>query len=99
MRPATPVAIPVVANLRSACGFPSDFRTVCSGPNLTVGHDGAENATPGTYNVVDVAGGGRGPGFALILAPGTYTFCSLRLGRSAALLASGPVTINIASRP
>jgi hypothetical protein len=59
--PATPVAIPVVANLRSACGFPGDFPSGCSGPNLPVGHDGTVNATPGTYNVVDVAGGGRGP--------------------------------------
>jgi hypothetical protein len=56
----------------------------------------SQNATPGTYNAVDVAGGGRGPG-TLILAPGSYTFCSLRLGRNAALLASGPVTINIIS--
>lgn len=94
--PATPVAIPVVANLASACGFPSSLPTACSGPDLLLDHDATKNATPGTYNVVDVAGGGRGPA-TLILSAGTYTFCSLRLGRNAALLASGPVTINVLS--
>jgi len=92
--PAKPVAIPVVADLAGACGFPSPFPTECSGTDITVGHDGFEERGPGSYGVVDVAGGGRGPG-TLVLTGGTYTFCRLRLGRKATLLASGPVTINV----
>jgi hypothetical protein len=90
------VATPVIADLASACGLTTPLPTSCpAGQGITVGHVRAPLVKgPGTYGAVMIAGGGHGPG-TLVLTAGTYTFCSLKLGRNARLLARGPVTINV----
>ena len=93
--PAQHVSTPIIADVAGACGF-TPLPTQCpAGPAITVGHVKAPLVKgPGTYGAVTVAGGGHGPG-TLVLTAGTYTFCSLKLGRNARVLARGPVTINV----
>ena len=46
--------------------------------------------TPGTYDSLRVMNGAR-----LNLAPGTYVFCSIKVGRDAQTAPTGAVTINV----
>ncbi|MGH7893130.1 MAG: hypothetical protein ACREQL_00595, partial [Candidatus Binatia bacterium] len=91
--PATPVQTPIIANLAAACGAPSPFPG-CGTQSIVVDHNGLRTLSPQPYGTLMVAGGGAGPG-TVILEAGTYTFCNIKLGRNAALLARGPVQINV----
>lgn len=80
-----PLTLPVVDPLcplsPGTCGTDSVTVTAASG---------LATLTPGDYATVKVAKGG----FARLL-PGTYNLCTLSIGRAAAIVTEGPVTINV----
>ncbi|HXJ34646.1 MAG TPA: hypothetical protein VMS22_11500, partial [Candidatus Eisenbacteria bacterium] len=93
--PAVAVQTPIIPDLAAACGAPSPF-PACGSESVTVPHGGQRTLSPqpSQWGNLMVAGGGHGPG-TVILEPGSYTFCNIKIGRNAQLLARGPVHINV----
>jgi hypothetical protein len=89
-------------SVRSGVFAPPPFPLVtpcCPIPPITCGNgpvvvrrNETFSITPGTYGALRVLNGGT-----LNLAAGTYTFCSIKVGRDARIVAQGPVTINVES--
>jgi len=66
----------------------------CGAPSVTVPDHGASGPLPpGSYGELTVL-----PGGTLILDPGTFTFCSVKIGTQAAVVTTGttPTTIDVA---
>jgi hypothetical protein len=70
--------------------YPAAFPIACGGP-IWLGEAGEAAVLPaGSYSRVYVGRGGR-----LVLEPGTYQFCSLRVARRGVVQVDGPTTINV----
>lgn len=82
--PALPLAQPFCDIPAFTCGG-DDVRVL---PGETVGP-----LAPGTYGTVRVLNGGT-----LLLAPGTFQFCGVTMGRSARLATDGVTTLNVVSK-
>src|SRR5262249_4384101 len=85
----------IVADLGAACGFPV-IPSCAPAASIQVGHGETRRLEPGTYEDVDVQGGGAGPG-RLVLAGGDYVFCgSIRAARDAVLEVDAPSRVLVA---
>jgi hypothetical protein len=78
--PALPLATP-------CCPMPA---IVCGSEPVVVRRGETASLTPGVYGVLRVLNAGR-----LELAPGAYTFCSVKVGRDARIEALGAVTLDV----
>jgi hypothetical protein len=88
--PASPVALPIVADPLKACGFPAAF-PACDASKPVVVVDGrTESLAPGTYGDVRVLGGST-----LVFTGGDYRFCSLRVSPHGNLFVQRPATIEV----
>ena len=87
------------AGMAAACGFPQPFPSCSADPATDIRLPFGETRVlePGTYRNVKIRGGGPGQS-VLVLKPGSYTFCSLRTGRGAAIEFEGPTTVNVTGR-
>ncbi|MCW5892278.1 MAG: choice-of-anchor A family protein [bacterium] len=82
--PALPLAEPFCEIPTFTCGG-DEIRVL---PGTTVGP-----LAPGRYGSVRILNGGT-----LLLAPGTYEFCSVTMGRGARLATDGVTTLNVVSK-
>ena len=62
----------------------------CGGPSVVVERDRSLTLAPGAYGSLSVRNAGT-----VSLSPGTFQFCSIEVGRNAAIEATGPVTMNV----
>lgn len=79
-----PLALPIVDPFCEVSTFPCGTTIVNVPPGAT------QALTPGVYGYARVANGST-----LRLAGGVYTFCDVKMGREAAILAEGPVVMQI----
>jgi hypothetical protein len=79
-----PVSLPLIDPF---CTIPS---FTCGTTLVNVAPGATSSLTPGTYGFVRVANGAT-----LHLAQGVYTFCDVKMGREAAIIADGPVLMQI----
>ncbi len=95
--PATPVTLPIIADVPAACGYPSPFPVCTPGVDVDVPAGTTTTLAPGTYGRVRVHGTSIASG-ALVLSGGSYVFCDLKVSRAAALRAQAPSTIDVVGK-
>jgi hypothetical protein len=92
------VAHPLVADIRTACGFTPPADVGCSSDpadDVLVDHNQTTTLDPSKrYHNVIVEGGGAGP--AVLKLTGDYHFCNLKVGRNGSVLFGGPSSVTIA---
>jgi hypothetical protein len=94
---ATPFTPPIIADVKAACGFPSPFPPCAVGTTVDVPTGTTTVLAPGVYGRVRVHGTSLSAG-TLLLSGGTYTFCDVKVSRTAELRAQAPVTVNIVGK-
>ena len=90
----TPFTPPLIADVKTACGFPSPFPPCTPGVDVDVAVGTTTPLGPGTYGKVRVHGTSAVAG-ALVLTGGTYTFCDLKVSRNAQLRVQTPSTVDV----
>ena len=93
----TPFTPPIIANVKTACGFPTPFPACTAGVDVDVAVGTTTPLPPGSYGKVRVHGTSVSAG-ALVLTGGTYTFCDLKVSRNAQLRVQAPSTIDVVGR-
>ena len=94
---ATPFTPPIIADVKAACGFPSPFPPCAVGTTVDVPTGTTTVLAPGVYGRVRVHGTSLSAG-TLLLSGGTYTFCDVKVSRTAELRAQAPVTVNVVGK-
>ena len=90
----TPFTPPIIADVPTACGFPSPFPPCAPGVDVDVVAGMTTVLAPGTYGKVRVHATSLASG-ALVLSGGTYVFCDLKVSHSAQLRVQSPSTIDV----
>lgn len=98
--PATPWTPPlIVPDIQTACGFPVPFPACNLANPVQVDAGTTTVLPPGAYGDVTVKGGFDEFGVplpgVLELGGGTYTFCSVKLGKFAEVRFTAPATVNV----
>lgn len=88
-----PVPVPLIADLRTACGYPTDVPACGSADADVVVAPGTTLALPpGTYGALEVGGEDPEPPATLVLE-GEYVFCSVGVATGARVLFRGPSVV------
>jgi hypothetical protein len=95
--PATPFTPPIIADLKTACGFPSPFPACDTQLDVEVAIGATTVLTPGVYGRVRVHGGDLAAG-SLVLTGGTYVFCDLKVSREAQLRVQMQAVIDVVGK-
>jgi len=85
---------PIVGDLATACGFPTDAKDCDPSKPVTVAHDQTLPLGPGAYGDLLVQGGGAGPA-VLRLSAGDYSFCNVRVSRHGSVVFDGAATVTV----
>jgi hypothetical protein len=98
---ATTTKVGKQVSIRGSTGFPAlpladpycpvPPAPTCAGPDVIVANNTTQGPlAPGTYSRVKIGNGG-----VLVLAPGTFTFCSVTAGRTATIRVTGATQSDI----
>ena len=93
----TPFPPPIVANVKTACGYPAPFPACTPGVDVEIAVGMTTPLAPGAYGKVRVHGTSVSAG-ALVLTGGSYTFCDLKVSRNAQLRVQLASTINVVGK-